>query len=149
MILDDDIDSAADIALKAKEKTARRMHLKANLPSSDGFRSEILAFKERVKNTRAVDTYNKMSISGGATAKSVVKPVKIDLQNESHMRLGVRRASRDLDGKTYQRDVESMQTHFRDPVGRNGVVDSFNLAAGLEHQVGRKHDTIVFDKKAV
>jgi len=38
---------------------------------------------------------------------------------------------------------------FKEPISSDGKIDSFNRAAGLEHQSNKHMNELIFDKKAV
>ena len=65
------------------------------------------------------------------------------------MTLGIRRKDRDLDGNCFDSNPDTNSQIFKEGSNRDGTIDTFNRAAGLEHQHGKKWDELVFDKKAV
>ena len=48
MILDDDIEMAAEVARKAQIKAEKKLNKKNILPSTQDFKQQIMKFKERV-----------------------------------------------------------------------------------------------------
>lgn len=74
---------------------------------------------------------------------------EIDLGAPHKMSLGVRREEKDADGYQFLRMPDSNGGIFKEPVSRDGKIESFNRAAGLEHQSNKHMNEIIFDKKAV
>ena len=58
-------------------------------------------------------------------------PISLDLGNKNKMTLGIRREENDLDGNKYM---------IEGAVSKDGRIDIFNKAAGLEHQIGKHSD---------
>jgi len=65
------------------------------------------------------------------------------------MNLGVRREEADSDGNKFLRLPDSNAVMFKEPKSVDGKIDSFNKAAGLEHQTNKHFNELIFDKKAV
>ncbi len=141
IILDEDIDHSANIAQKEQARAKMRVDGQIKLPSRQEFRSSLNNFKSRLGNTKTPERF-----SSNCLSSEVLSP-KLTINKGKHtLKLGVRREKTDLDGNQYTATPIGQQPK---ETQARGVIENLNEAAGMEHQLGKKWDQLVFDKKAV
>lgn len=65
--------------------------------------------------------------------KPTVKPLQIEMGGENKIVLGIRREETDIEGTKFMATAGHNEVIFKEPVSKDGRIENFNKAAGLEH----------------
>jgi hypothetical protein len=102
---------------------------KINLPSTQEFKQQVLAFKARVQDNTTLEAFAQNNMVSESSSIRKVKPISIDVLGDKKLTLGIRRQSGDSDGNKYLANLHSKM--FEDPE-HDGKIESFSRAAALE-----------------